>query len=98
MGRGSSVVGRGAPDSESKCCGFDSRPQVSEAGKIVLRRLDGKHFVSDGSAYFSAVRSAPVLPQYHEKDPGHPAAKSSGGRLQINTHRALYLCQWLRIT
>ena len=27
----------------------------------------------------------PVLPQYHVKDPGHPA-KGAGGRLQLNTH------------
>ena len=31
------------------------------------------------------VRSYPVLPQWHVKDPGH-SAKSAGGRLHLNTH------------
>ena len=30
------------------------------------------------------VRSIPVLPQWHVKDPGHPT-KSAGGRLHLNT-------------
>ena len=34
------------------------------------------------------VRSNPVLPQWHEKDPGH-SAKSAGGRLQLNKHTHL---------
>ena len=33
----------------------------------------------------SGVRSTPVLPQWHVKDPGH-SAKSAGGRLHLNTH------------
>ena len=31
------------------------------------------------------VRSTPVLPHWHVKDPGH-SAKSAGGRLHLNTH------------
>ena len=31
------------------------------------------------------VRSTPVLPQWHIKDPGH-SAKSAGGRLHLNMH------------
>ena len=34
------------------------------------------------------VRSTPVLPQWHIKDPGHPA-KSAVGRLHLNTHTPL---------
>ena len=34
------------------------------------------------------VRSIPVLPQWHVKDPGH-SAKSAGGRLHLNTHKPL---------
>ena len=34
-------------------------------------------------SYFG-IRSTPVLPQQHLKDPGH-SAKSAGGRLQLNT-------------
>ena len=34
------------------------------------------------------VRSTPVLPQLHIKDPGH-SAKSSDGRLQLNTYTPL---------
>ena len=32
------------------------------------------------------VRSTPVLPQWHVKDPGH-SAKSAGGRLHLKTYR-----------
>ena len=31
------------------------------------------------------VRSTPVLPQWHVRDPGH-SAKSASGRLNLNTH------------
>ena len=34
------------------------------------------------------VRSIPVLPQWHAKDPGH-SAESAGGRLDLNTHTPL---------
>ena len=34
------------------------------------------------------VRSTPVLPQWHVKDPGH-SANSAGGRLHLNTHTPL---------
>ena len=34
------------------------------------------------------VRSTPVLPQWHVKDPGH-SAKSAGGKLHLNTHTPL---------
>ena len=34
------------------------------------------------------VRSTPVLPQWHVKDPGH-TAKSVGVRLHLNTHTSL---------
>ena len=36
------------------------------------------------------VRSTPVLPQWHIKDPGH-SAKSGGGRLHLNMHTPLTL-------
>ena len=39
------------------------------------------------------VRSTLVLPQWHVKDPGH-SAKSTGGRLHLNTHTPL--TQWSR--
>ena len=34
---------------------------------------------------YCGIRSNPVLPQQHVKDPGH-SAKSASGRLQLNTH------------
>ena len=34
---------------------------------------------------FCSVRSTPVLPQWHVRDPGH-SAKSASGRLNLNTH------------
>ena len=39
---------------------------------------------------FFGVRSTPVIPQWHVKDPGH-SAKSAGGRLLPNAH-APYIC------
>ena len=36
------------------------------------------------------IRSTPVLPQEHVKDPSH-SAKSAGGRLQLNMHTP-YVC------
>ena len=48
---------------------------------------------SGGRIFFSRyfdIRSTPVLPQKHLKDPGH-SAKSTGGRLQLNTHTP-YVC------
>ena len=52
-------------------------------GRIFFSRVD---FLC---SYFG-IRSTPVLPQWHVKDPGH-SAKSAGGRLQLNTH-TLYVC------
>ena len=51
-------------------------------------------FSSPGSTFYAdsyfGIRSTPVLPQQHVKDPGH-SAKSAGGRLQLNTHTP-YVC------
>ena len=51
-------------------------------------------FSSPGSTFcadsYFGIRSTPVLPQQHEKDPGQ-SAESVGGRLQLNTH-ASYVC------
>ena len=48
---------------------------------------------SPGSAFYAdsnlGIRSTPLLPEQHIKDPGH-SAKSAGGRLQLNTY-ALYV-------
>ena len=41
-------------------------------------------------SYFG-IRSTPVLPQKHIKDPSH-SAKSAGGRLQLNTHTPTQEC------
>ena len=35
------------------------------------------------------VRSDPVLPRWHVKDPGH-SAKSAGGGLHLNTHTPIF--------
>ena len=40
--------------------------------------------------FYFGIRSAPVLPLQHVKDPWH-SAKSTGVRLQLNTH-APYVC------
>ena len=47
--------------------------------RIFFSRVDFVCWLSFG------VRSTPVLPQWHIKDPGH-SAKSAGGRLHLNTH------------
>ena len=51
-------------------------------------------FSSPGSTFcadsYFGIRSTPVLPQQHVKDPGH-SAKSAGDRLQLNTHTP-YVC------
>ena len=39
----------------------------------------------------SVLVPPPVLPQQHVKDPGH-SAKSAGGRFQLNTRHAPYVC------
>ena len=54
------------------------------AGEFSSPRLT---FCAD--SYFG-IRSTPLLPQSHVKDPGH-SAKSAGGRLQLNTHTP-YIC------
>ena len=40
------------------------------------------------NSFLFGVRSNPVLPQWHVKDPGH-FAKSAGGRLHLNTDTPL---------
>ena len=59
----------------------------------VLVPAGAAEFSSPGSTFctdsYSGVRSTPVLPQQHVKDPGH-SAKSAGGRFQTKPHtRAL---------
>ena len=61
------------------------------AGAAGVCSSPGSTFCAD--SYFG-IRSNPVLPQEHVKDPGH-SAKTAGGRLQLNTHTPLYM--WLRI-
>ena len=39
------------------------------------------------------VRSTPLLPQWHVKDPSH-SAKSAGGKLHLNTHTPLTQRSW----
>ena len=46
------------------------------------------------SWFFFGVRSTPVLPQWHIKDPGH-SVKSAGGRLHLTTHTPLTQRCWL---
>ena len=54
-------------------------------------RGGGRNFFSSVNfvcRLFFGVRSTPVLPQWHVKDPGH-SAKSAGGMIHINTHTPL---------
>ena len=68
-----------APDSWSKSCEFESRQE----------RRENFFLQSDLCVLtFSGVRSTPMLPQWHVKDPSH-SAKSAGGRLHLNTRTPL---------
>ena len=69
-----------APDSWSKGYEFESRQDRRE--NFLLQRVNFVCWLLFG------VRSTPVLPQWHAKDPGH-SAKSAGGRLHLNTHTPL---------
>ena len=56
-----------------------------------LGRSGGKMFFSRVNFVCSllfGVRSIPVLPPWHVKDPGH-FARSAGDRLHLNTHTSL---------
>ena len=57
------------------------------AGVVGELSSPGSTFCAD--SYFS-IRSTPVLPQYHVKDPGH-SANNAGSGLQLSMH-APYVC------
>ena len=65
-----------------------------ERSRVRIPAGPAGQFSSPGSAFcadsYFGIRSTPVLPQKHVKDPGHPA-KSAGGRSQLNTHTT-YVC------
>ena len=80
-------------------------PLTSERDSLLVRRRTRDRKVassnpgrSGGRIFFSRVNfvcrllfgvlSTPVLPQWHVKDPGH-SARSTGGRLHLNTHTPL---------
>ena len=44
-----------------------------------------------------SVRSTPMLPQWHVKDPGH-SANNAGGRLHLNMHTPLTQRSWSGLT
>ena len=77
-----------APGSWSKGCEFESG---TSGGRIFF---SGVNFVC---WLLFGVRSTPVLPQWHVKDPGH-SAKSVGGRLHLNTHLPLTQQSWSGLT
>ena len=60
-----------------------------EKSRVTVPAGSAEEFSSLGSTFcadsYFGVRSTPVLPLSHVKDPGH-SAKSAGGRLQLNTH------------
>ena len=73
----------------------DTGPRSRSSSHTPRRRAAGE-FSSQGSTFcadsYFGIRSTPVLPQQHVKDPGH-SAKSAGGRLQLNTHTP-YVCSF----
>ena len=74
-------------------CG-DSSVGGGERSRVRIPAGAAGEFSSPESTFYAdsyfGIRSTPVLPQYHVKDPGH-SAKSAGGRLQLNTHTP-YVC------
>ena len=60
-----------------------------ERSRVRIPAGTAGEFSSPGSTFcadsYFGIRSTPVLPQLHVKNPGH-SAKSAGGRLQLNTH------------
>ena len=60
-----------------------------ERSRVRIPAGTAGEFSSPGSTFcadsYFGIRSTPVLPQQHVKNPGH-SAKSAGGRLQLNMH------------
>ena len=69
---------------------------INECSRVRTPAKAPGEFSSPGSTFcadsYFGIRSTPVLPQKHVKDPGH-SAKSAGGRLQLNTHTP-YVCDF----
>ena len=67
---------------------------VIDRSRVRIPAGAAEEFSSPGSTFcadsYFGIRSTPVLPHKHVKDPGH-SAKSAGGRLQLNTHTP-YVC------
>ena len=65
-----------------------------ERSRVRIPARTTGEFSSPGSTFcadsYFGIRSTPVLPQQHVKNPGH-SAKSAGGRLQLNMHTP-YVC------
>ena len=57
---------------------------MTESSRVRIPAGAAGEFSSPGSTFcadsYFGIRSTPVLPQQHVKDPGH-SAKSAGGRL-----------------
>ena len=72
-------------------CWLECRTRDRQVVSLNPGRSGGRIFFSRGSfvcRLLFSVRSTPLLPQWHVKDPGH-SAKSAGGRLHPNTHTTL---------
>ena len=79
-------------------CSLEAHTKLTLEKKILLPFLPGfelatfRSRVRRSTNYLSrllfGVRSTPVSPQWHVKDPGH-SAKIAGGRLHLNTHTPL---------
>ena len=65
-----------------------------ERSRVRIPAGTAGEFSSPGSTFYAdsyfGIRSTPMLPQKHVKNPGH-SAKSAGARLQLNTHTP-YVC------
>ena len=65
-----------------------------ERSRVQIPAGAAGEFSSPGSTFcadsYFGICSTPVLLQEHIKDPGH-SAKSTSGRLQLNTHTP-YIC------
>ena len=65
-------------------CGreFESSNTGRNSGRIFFSRVKFVYW------FLFCIRSTPLVPQSHVKDPGH-SAKNAGGRLHLNAHTTL---------
>ena len=74
------------PNKPSRFCGSKATCLLTSANSTeMLSSLSSGELQCNKNRNYFGIRSTPVLPQQHVKDPGH-SAKSASGTLQLGTH------------